>query len=298
MKLFEKIKSWFGEKCLRRQVKIYTHLRELAEALCSEGLAQWADQIDNAFYGLTSGEILDTQSFVLRNMAKQEKLSRAIKSKICGIKFEIWGLWDGKFTIATSEIAPSTESPPEPVKPKTESDAETIRNSEWAFLLRDGTRLSCCLEDMPQVPVKIKYEDDTIQAKIVPESPENTWRLSADTFTCVVAASGKLVSMDAYTPASCWIAVPELAVPETCGFYRVSFSADFDANGIAPLCCDSNKRIVWQYSDKNQLLRAIFEDRTEHFYAIAPNLIIGVRDTNMLSEVYFFGIMDHPTHRS
>lgn len=173
----------------------------------------------------------------------------------------------------------------------TGDDAEALLKSEWAEFLRIGTRLRFLIDDKSNSPAKIAYDGFCIRAAFTDLSHDRTWRLSADTFTCsVIPESGRLAGIDAYTPPACWIPIPELKMPDTTPIYRCHISADFDANGIAPLCKVLDKRVVWQHSGSNKVLRAVFEDRTEHFYAIAPNLVIGVCDTNILSEVLFGGI--------
>lgn len=171
------------------------------------------------------------------------------------------------------------------------SDMGNIRKSEWAFFLNEGIRIHFEKVENPDHSAKVWYADCIIQAEIAESPYDRTWRLSADTFTCtVVPKNSRLIGMDAYAPPTCWVSAPELQMSETTEFYQVYFDADFDSNGIAPLCEDSNKKITWEYSQTNGVIRAVFENRTERFYAIAPNLVIGVCDVDILSEVRFGGI--------
>ncbi len=102
-KIFEKIRAW-----CHPQVKFYSHLRELAEALRETDLPQYAERINNAFYGSTGGEILDAQHWALRLLLKEEKLPKQLKRQIRKILFEIWGIRHRFFFIAMSECGEAT----------------------------------------------------------------------------------------------------------------------------------------------------------------------------------------------
>ena len=97
-KIFESIRAW-----CHSEVKIYSHLREFAEALRRADLPRHAERIDNAFYGSTGGEILNAQRWVLRLLLKEEKLPKQLKRQTRKILFEIWGIRHRFFFIAISE---------------------------------------------------------------------------------------------------------------------------------------------------------------------------------------------------
>ena len=99
MTILEKIKIWCKLKP-RRQVRIYSLLNHLADSLQKAGLSQRAEQIRNALYGSTSGEILDASAFALRQIRHSEKLPHQLKREIRMIEFAIWGLRHGLFSIA------------------------------------------------------------------------------------------------------------------------------------------------------------------------------------------------------
>ncbi len=122
------------------------------------------------------------------------------------------------------------------------------------------------------------------------ETSQRFWRISRDTLTFNIFPETKLLqSIDAYAPCHNWIRNHKLFFPTlSSDYYEIRFNTPFDDQGIGII--DNNDfPIQYQVSDNNCILRLIFEKQTESYFAIAPNVVIGVYN-NILSELLFDSI--------
>ena len=112
------------------------------------------------------------------------------------------------------------------------------------------------------------------------------WRISRYTLTFNIFPETQLLqSIDAYSPSHNWICKHDLSYPiiSSC-YYNIRFVVLFNKEGIGKI--DNDDAIQYHVSDDKQTLRLIFENQTNSFFAIAPNVVVGVYN-NSLSELWF-----------
>lgn len=264
MTIFEKIKIWC-KLTPRREVRIYALLGRLAKALKNTGLLKAAEQLDDILsWEFLPDDILGSASSVLRQIRHSGKLPPAlgwrIRMALSAMQAIRWNL----FRVSSVDCTGHGKA-----------------NAEIYFVPES---------ELPR-PANIRYADDCIVCKLNAASLPVAWRVSADTLTCAVEPQiGRLLAINAYTPQKLLAYVPELNMPIVAGFSKVFISANYDTNGIAPLFTDPGHCAVWEYSPANGVLRAVFGSETEELHAVTPNLVIGIRHNNELSEIRFGGV--------